>query len=78
VVRNRTEFEKIINPEVLSIIDKYHKHLASELKINIQFNSRSFKFSLTDFFKIIKENNVSFKKELEEKKLTGAKKRKTK
>ena len=64
MIKNRTEFEKIINPEVLSIIDKYHKHFTTELSINITFNVKSLKFNLEDYFKILKKINIEFQKEL--------------
>ena len=67
MIKNRTEFEKIINPEVLSIIDKYHKHFTTELSMNITFNVKSLKFNLEDYFKILKKINIEFQKELADK-----------
>ena len=66
MVKNRSEFEKIVNPEVLNLIDEYHKAFSTELSMNINFNMKNFKFNLPDFYRIIKEINIDFRKELED------------
>lgn len=67
MVRNRSELENIVNPDVLDLIDKYHKHLATDLSMNIQFGMKNMKFSLMEFYKIIKRINIEFQKELADK-----------
>ena len=64
MVKNKSELENIVNQEVLDVIDKYHKHLATELSINIQFGINSMKFRVNDFYRIIKKINFNFQKEL--------------
>ena len=67
MVRNRSELENIVNPDVLDLIDKYHKHLATDLSMNIKFGMKNMKFSLMEFYKIIKRINIEFQKELADK-----------
>ena len=67
MVRNRSELENIVNPDVLDLIDKYHKHLATDLSMNILFGMKNMKFSLNEFYKIIKRINIEFQKELADK-----------
>ena len=67
MVRNRSELENIVNPDVLDLIDKYHKHLATDLSMNILFGMKNMKFSLMEFYKIIKRINIEFQKELADK-----------
>ena len=67
MVRNRSELENIVNPNVLDLIDKYHKHLATDLSMNIQFGMKNMKFNLMEFYKIIKRINIEFQKELADK-----------
>ena len=64
MVRNRSELENIVNPDVLDLIDKYHNHLAADLSMNILFGMKNMKFSLNEFYKIIKRINIEFQKEL--------------
>ena len=67
MVKNRSELENIVNPDVLDLIDKYYKHLATDLSMNIQFGMKNMKFSLMEFYKIIKRINIEFQKELADK-----------
>ena len=67
MVKNRREFEKIMNEEVLDLIDKYHKHFTTELSMNITFNVKTLKFNLEDYFKILKKINIEFQKEFADK-----------
>ena len=67
MVKNRSELENIVNPDVLDLIDKYHKHLATDLSMNILFGMKNMKFSLNEFYKIIKRINIEFQKELADK-----------
>lgn len=67
MVRNRSELENIVNPDVLDLIDKYHNHLATDLSMNILFGMKNMKFSLNEFYKIIKRINIEFQKELADK-----------
>ena len=70
MVKNKSEFENIINPEVLDVIDKYHKHLATELSMNITVNVKTLKFNIGDYFNILKKINIDFQKELADKSKT--------
>tara|TARA_R110002020_G_scaffold106906_2_gene248543 strand:+ start:2835 stop:3050 length:216 start_codon:yes stop_codon:yes gene_type:complete len=67
MVKNRSEFENIINPEVLDLIDKYHKHFTNELSMNITVNVKTLKFNIGDYFNILKKINIDFQKELADK-----------
>ena len=80
MVKNRSELENIVYPDVLDLIDKYHKHLATELSMNITFDVKTLKFYLGDyhgksglgisrfvFVNILKKINIDFQKELADK-----------
>ena len=52
------------NLAAVEIVDKYYKIFITKLSTNITYNPKTKKFSLREYFNIIKKINIELKKEL--------------